>query len=318
MAESPANVPNFAESLPDQAEKLPPGWLSRWPWATFLLPMAVYMLVGSMEPMPPPSTNSAADPTVAIPLEAPVEQLLDEPGEDVWEESRGTGPLPKIPYRNFPWVYSAKIALTLLTMVLVWPGYRTFPWKVSGWSVVVGVVGVVLWVVLCDLRLEPKLIGPIDRFLGGLIPGLEEGQTPSVGLMSILGTGERSAFNPLVQLKDNSAWAYGFLAIRFFGLALVVPVIEEFFLRGLLMRYVIHQQWWQVPFGTVNRTAVVIGTAVPILMHPSELLAALVWFSMVTWLMIHTRSIWDCVVAHAITNLLLGIYVVWWDQWQLM
>ena len=53
-------------------------------------------------------------------------------------------------------------------------------------------------------------------------------------------------------------------------------------------------------------------------MHPGELLAAFVWFSMVTWLMVRTRNIWDCVVAHAVTNLLLGIYVVTTGNWQLM
>jgi membrane protease YdiL (CAAX protease family) len=39
---------------------------------------------------------------------------------------------------------------------------------------------------------------------------------------------------------------------------------------------------------------------------------------MVTWLMVKTRNIWDCVVAHAVTNLLLGVYVVATGQWQLM
>ena len=63
--------------------------------------------------------------------------------------------------------------------------------------------------------------------------------------------------------------------------------------------------------------AAVVGTAVPMLMHPGELLAAFVWFSLVTWLMIRTSNIWDCVAAHAVTNFLLGIYVVTQHQWQL-
>src|SRR5690606_15911969 len=101
-------------------------------------------------------------------------------------------------------------------------------------------------------------------------------------------------------------------------LSLVVPVIEEFFLRGFLMRFVVHENWWQVPFGTATRAALVVGTAVPMLMHPGELLAALVWFSLVSWLMIRTQHIWDCVVAHGVTKFLLGVYVVPFDQWQLM
>ena len=53
------------------------------------------------------------------------------------------------------------------------------------------------------------------------------------------------------------------------------------------------------------------------LYHP-EILAALVWFSLVSWLMVRTRNIWDCVAAHAVTNLMLGIHVVGTGHWQLM
>ena len=45
--------------------------------------------------------------------------------------------------------------------------------------------------------------------------------------------GERPGFNPLEELEDDPTWAYGFLAIRLFGLAILVPMIEEFFLRGV-------------------------------------------------------------------------------------
>ena len=34
--------------------------------------------------------------------------------------------------------------------------------------------------------------------------------------------------------------------------------------------------------------------------------------------MLRTRNIWDCVAAHAITNLILGIYVVHSGTWRLM
>jgi hypothetical protein len=53
------------------------------------------------------------------------------------------------------------------------------------------------------------------------------------------------------------------------------------------------------------------------MMHPAELLAALVWFSLITWLMVRTKNIWDCVAAHAVTNLLLGMYVVARGAWHL-
>jgi uncharacterized protein len=208
-----------------------------------------------------------------------------------------------IPYDQYPIVYTVKIVLTLAAIAFVLPGCRQFPFRISLLSVAVGVVGVVLWIGICRLDVEHTYLQPIlDR----------------VGLAWIIGSGERAGFNPLVQLAYMPIWAWIFLAIRFIGLALVVPVIEEFFLRGFVMRYAVDQQWWEVPFGKVNRLAIVCGTAVPLLMHPAELLAAAVWFSLVTWLMLRTRNIWDCVAAHAITNFLLGVYVVVSGNWNLM
>ena len=306
MAETSESRSSDAQTAPP----LPAGWLSRWPWVTFLLPLAVYMLVGTLEPTPPDA-----------PPDSTQEVLLDDSGgqekKQPYFPTEQTGLLPEIPYEYYPWIYTLKIALTIATMLAVARGYLAFPLRVNPLSVVVGVVGIVLWIALCQLRLEQRIIEPVDRFLGGFAPWADQDK-PSIGLMAILGTGERSAFNPLEQLADTPIWAWVFLAIRFTGLALVVPVIEEFFLRGFLMRYVMHANWWQVPFGQVNRAAVIVGTAVPMLMHPGELLAALAWFSLVTWLMVRTRNIWDCVVAHAVTNLLLGVYVVTTGNWQLM
>lgn len=326
MNESRADIAGPSLPPEERAQPLPQGWLSRWPWIPFLLPMIVFMVLTSFEPTPPKKSSLSGAQLDTLDFVEPdlpgstaSAELDSSEAEEFFDHSREGGLLfPAINYRYYPAVYSVKILLTLATMLLVLPAYRTFPWRVSGLSVAVGVVGVVLWIVLCHLQLEQKLVGPLDRFLGSFIPGLEDGETPSIGLMSLLGAGERSAYNPLEQLRNNPAWAWGFLAIRFFGLAAVVPVIEEFFLRGFLMRFVIHEKWWQVPFGTVNLAAVIAGTAVPMLMHPGELLAAMVWFSMVTWLMVRTRNIWDCVVAHAVTNLLLGVYVVLSGHWELM
>jgi CAAX prenyl protease-like protein len=251
--------------------------LARHRWLTFVLPLVVYMIVGSFEPGPP----------------KPVIQL---PGGRT-RPAANTNWFG-LEYQQYPVVYTVKIALTLAAMIFVLPGYRQFPFRITVLAIVVGVVGVVLWIGICSLRLEHHLLAPI-------------------GLDKFVGLGNRPAFNPLEVLAATPAWAYTFLVIRFIGLALVVPIIEEFFLRGFLMRYVIRDEWWNVPFGTLTRAAAIIGTVVPVLMHPAEILAAAVWFSLVTWLMWRTRNIWDCVAAHLVTNLLLGVYVVTQHQWQL-
>jgi CAAX prenyl protease-like protein len=191
----------------------------------------------------------------------------------------------------------------MIAVAFVWPGYREFPFRIGWLGVVIGIIGGPLWIGICHLDLE-------HRFLQ---PALD-----SLGAGNLIGAGDRASFNPFEQLADQPAAAWTFLVVRFFGLVLVVPLIEEFFLRGFVMRFFMDRNWWNLPFGEPDRLALVLGTAVPMLMHPGELIAAFVWFSMVTWLMVRTRNIWDCVVAHALTNLILGIYVVTTGTWRLM
>ena len=106
--------------------------------------MVVYMLLGTLEPTPPD-----ADAVPAVQNARPKDDQPYFPPEP-------TGFLPEIPYEYYPWIYSAKIALTLAAIVLVSGGYRAFPWKFHWLSVVVGVVGVVLWIGICHLQLEVK------------------------------------------------------------------------------------------------------------------------------------------------------------------
>ena len=238
-------------------------------WLVFVLPMAVYMLAGAIEP----SRSDSGGTLLGLPIS------------------------PSAYCLAYSLVYTAKIALTLVAMALVFSGYRQFRRPPGLLSVLVGVAGIVVWVGLWDLSKRLGLTQLLDH-----LPGYDQ----------------RPAFNPLEQLAASPAWAWTFLAIRFFGLAVVVPVIEEFFLRGFLMPLVMDQDWWKAPFGKVNAAAVAVSIIVPMLWHqPGEFLAAAAWFGMITCLMVRTRNLWDCVLAHAVTNLLLGIYVVCWQQWSL-
>ena len=204
-----------------------------------------------------------------------------------------------LPYAAYPWVYLAKLLLTGAAMLYVLPVYREFRLRVGWLALVVGLLGAALWIGLCEL---PREWNWLDR----------------IGLGWLSQTGARSAYNPLEQLRASPPLAWGFLALRFLGLVLIVPIIEEFFLRGFVMRFFVQPEWWNVSIGRVNAAAVVVGTVVPMLMHPGELLAAAAWFSLITWLMVRTRSLWACVAAHAVTNLMLGLYVLWSGHWYLM
>ncbi len=249
---------------------LPAAWqrlLQEHPWLVFLLPMVVYLVVGSFEPS----------------------------AEAQGESAGGWG----IGYEAYPLIYAAKILLTTIAVLLVLPGYAGFRFRISWLALGVGIVGAVLWVGICKLQLESMML-------------------TQIGWGQALDSAARSAFNPFHQFPDRPVAAWGFMALRLLGMVALVPIIEEFFLRGLVMRYVMSEQWWRIPFGQVNATAVAAGTIVPMLLHPAELIAAAVWFSLVTWLMVRTRSMGDCILAHAVTNLLLAVYVLISGDWWLM
>ena len=243
--------------------------LERHRWLVFVLPFAVYMLAGAVEPS--------------------------------HGESGGNFLGLSIPYSAYPLIYTLKIGLTLAAMALVLPGYRQFRRPPGMLAVIIGAVGIVVWVGGCKLS---DVCGLTDLL--------------TVALTKLHMYAPRPAYDPLTELAAVPAWAWTFLGIRFFGLVAVVPIIEEFFLRGFLMRVVMEADWWKVPFGQASRAAVIVALAWPLLTHqPGEYLAGIAWFGMVTWLMVRTRNPWDCVVAHAVTNLLLGIYVMVWHNWAL-
>ena len=146
-----------------------------------------------------------------------VYMLLGE-SEPAADRSAGDNSRRSIPYCLLSLVYTLKIALTLGAIALVLPGYRQFPLRLTPWAIAVGAVGVFVWVGLCLLGAD--LAVRLDQ---------------TFSLHWLTGLGARPAYNPFQQLSAHPALAWGFLAVRFLGLVVVAPIIEEFFLRGFLM-----------------------------------------------------------------------------------
>jgi hypothetical protein len=130
------------------------------------------------------------------------------------------------------------------------------------------------------------------------------------------GAGARSGFDPFAALPAGSALSWAFLAVRALGLVAVVPIVEELFLRGFLMRCVVREEFWTVPFGLLTPAAAAACAVYAVVSHPGEAVAAVGWFGLVSGIAAATRRPIDCILAHAATNLALGAYVLatgaWW------
>ena len=125
--------------------------------------------------------------------------------------------------------------------------------------------------------------------------------------------GEPTASFVPVDAQGQLLWPL--ITVRWLGAALLVPVMEELFWRSFLMR------WLQQPvFEGVNPRrlgvkAVLLSTFVFMLAHPLWL-AAIVAGLAYALLYRRTGKLWTAVLAHAVTNGALGIWVVQTGQWQ--
>ena len=104
------------------------------------------------------------------------------------------------------------------------------------------------------------------------------------------------------------------IAVRWVGAALLVPVMEELFWRSFLMRWIERAQFETVDPQRVGLKAVVLSTFVFMLAH-TLWLAAIAAGLAYAWLYIRTGKLWVPIVAHAVTNGALGVWVVFTGNW---
>ncbi len=191
----------------------------------------------------------------------------------------------------YPTTYSMTIVLTTLITLIAIPKLFRVPFRISPLAIGVGAVGIVVWLALW-------WVGKYIPYLSSYIHG-------------------RDAFNPFTELQSDPGWMYTFLGIRVFGLVLLVPVVEEFFLRGFLTRYIDHPDWDRVPIDYLSKLSISGIAVYAVFTHTPEPIAAVAWFMLITYLFIKTKNLWDCVIAHSVTNLLLGIFVLTTGTWEL-
>lgn len=124
--------------------------------------------------------------------------------------------------------------------------------------------------------------------------------------------GEASA--PFHPVHPSGQIDWSLTVVRWLGATLVVPVMEELFWRSFLMRWVERPTFEGVDPRQVGWRSIVLSTFVFVLAHPLWLAAAiagLAYALLYRW----SGRLWTAVIAHAVTNGALGLYVVATGRW---
>ena len=108
-----------------------------------------------------------------------------------------------------------------------------------------------------------------------------------------------------------------FLFFRIAISVIAVPILEELFWRGWLMRWLIDgDDFRRVPLGKYTPMAFWVTALLFAAEHGSFWDVGLITGAIYNWWMVRNRNIWDCIVAHAVTNGVLAAWVVGAGQWQ--
>jgi uncharacterized protein len=119
-------------------------------------------------------------------------------------------------------------------------------------------------------------------------------------------------FNPFTA---NGAIDGPQVALRLAGATLLVPLMEELFWRSFLMRWLERPVFQGVEPRRVGLRAIVLSTFVFTLAHTLWLAAAIAGL-VYALLYVKTGKLWVAVIAHAVTNGALGVWVVMTASWR--
>ena len=125
---------------------------------------------------------------------------------------------------------------------------------------------------------------------------------------------QNSGFDPYA-LGRSTAAVSGLIAVRLIGAAVVVPVMEELFWRSFLMRYLINPDFRSVPMGTFSWLSF-MGVAILFGLEYRRVVVGIVVGLLYNLLLIRQKNLKGVILAHGVTNLGLGIYVLVTGSWE--
>ena len=123
--------------------------------------------------------------------------------------------------------------------------------------------------------------------------------------------GEMTEYNPFVAGQTVGICLAG---IRIFGAAVTVPIMEELFWRSFLIRYIVQTNFQAVRVGTFTLGSFALTVVLFGLEHNlwvAGMMAGIAYNGLLYW----TGRLWPCIMAHALTNLVLGLHVLATGEW---
>jgi len=186
------------------------------------------------------------------------------------------------------WSYAVRLVAVSLLMAIFSRPYLSFRPSAPLASVGIGIAVFLIW------------IGP-DALIGYRHFWLFENSLMGSAVTSIA-----------PELKTNVP----FLVVRILGTSILVPIVEELFWRGWLMRWLIDKNFLKVPLGQYVPSAFWIVAVLFASEHGPFWEVGLAAGIIYNWWIIRTRNLADCILAHAVTNAILAAYVLTAGQWQ--
>jgi hypothetical protein len=204
------------------------------------------------------------------------------------------------------WFYLAK---TLIAVWLIWemrPLVSEMRWAVSWEAVVVGVGVFVIWV-----GLDPFYPHSGEILHNNIYPFLKK-----IGLGFLCSDSKsEQLWNPNNQFGEGTILACLMIVTRTLGSTLVVPPLEEVFYRSFLYRYLAKPDFLSIPLNRFLPVPFLV-TVVIFGFEHDQWLAGILCGMAYQWLVLRKNRLGDAMTAHAITNFLLSLWVVWRGAWQ--
>jgi len=208
----------------------------------------------------------------------------------------------------FPYVFPLAVFFLLSGLVQFFPA-RSHLLYISKTII----VGVLLWSwrhkytadISPKLSFNECLVAVFTGVLVLVIWIVPEGYLPQLG--------QDSGFDPYA-FGWSQAATYGLIAVRLTGAAVVVPVMEELFWRSFFLRYLIGPDFRKVPLGAFSWFSFLC-VAILFGLEHHRVIVGIIAGVIYNLLLIHQKKLRGCILAHGITNLGLGIYVLLTESW---